>query len=100
METYAGQPITIPSMARIVSPFPYPSFIYIDGANNGNPNPQRDRRKDTAASAARGEDSIAQALDCKRTGGSIQRECINHVNLHCLESDNNPGSNKCDSLIS
>lgn len=51
MWTYAGQPITIATTARIVSPFPNPSALYIAGANRGNPKPASDRRHATAASA-------------------------------------------------
>lgn len=49
--TYAGQPMAIATTARTVSPFPNPSLEYIAGANNGNPQPANERRKDTAASA-------------------------------------------------
>ena len=51
--TYAGQPIPIPQAARIVSPFPRPSALYIAGAKSGNPNPARDRKKEAAARAVR-----------------------------------------------
>lgn len=43
--------MTIAITANIVSPFPYPSALYIDGAKRGKPNPAADRRKVTAASA-------------------------------------------------
>lgn len=51
MQTYAGQPITMATTARIVSPFPYPSALYIAGANRGNPKPAIDRRHAAAARA-------------------------------------------------
>lgn len=46
----AGHPRTMATTARIVSPFPYPSLLYMDGAKRGNPNPARERRHETAAS--------------------------------------------------
>ena len=51
VQTHAGQPITIATTARTVSPFPNPSALYIDGANRGNPKPAIDRRQVAAASA-------------------------------------------------
>lgn len=49
--TYAGQPMTIATIARIVSPLPKPRAEYIAGANRGNPKPANDRRNETAANA-------------------------------------------------
>ena len=49
--TYEGIPTTIAKHARIVSPLPYPSALYIAGANSGKPKPARERRNVTAASA-------------------------------------------------
>ena len=37
--------------ARIVHPFPYPSFLNMAGANRGKPKPASDRKHDVAASA-------------------------------------------------
>lgn len=37
--------------ARIESPLPYPSALYIAGANSGKPKPAHDRQNVTAASA-------------------------------------------------
>jgi hypothetical protein len=47
----AGHPITSAKPASSVSPHPYPSALYIAGANSGKPNPARLRRQDTAARA-------------------------------------------------
>ena len=49
--TYAGHPKVMATAARILFPFPYPKSLYMTGANSGNPNPARERRHDTAASA-------------------------------------------------
>ncbi len=49
--THEGHPMTMASTAKIVSPFPYPSFAYIAGANNGNPNAKTERMNVTAANA-------------------------------------------------
>lgn len=46
--------MTIAHTARMVSPFPYPSFAYIVGANSGKPNPARERKHETAARAGCG----------------------------------------------
>ena len=51
METYAGHPNIIARHARIVFPFPYPSLLYMAGANRGKPKPASDRRHEVAASA-------------------------------------------------
>lgn len=51
VETYAGHPTMIAIQAKMVSPLPYPRAAYMDGANNGNPNPHNERRKATAARA-------------------------------------------------
>lgn len=49
--THAGHPRPMARHARMVSPFPYPSFAYIAGANRGKPKPARERRNETAARA-------------------------------------------------
>jgi len=51
IKTYAGQPMTIATTAKIVSPFPNPSASYIAGANKGNPKPASVRKQETAARA-------------------------------------------------
>lgn len=51
MKTYAGHPMTNAATAKIVSPFPNPSALYIAGANKGNPKPAIDRKKEAAARA-------------------------------------------------
>jgi hypothetical protein len=51
MKTYAGHPMTNATTAKIVSPFPNPSALYIAGANKGNPKPAIDRKKEAAARA-------------------------------------------------
>lgn len=51
MKTYAGQPTTIATTAKIVSPFPNLSALYISGANKGNPKPASDRKKEMVARA-------------------------------------------------
>ena len=49
--TYEGTPTAMAKHARIVSPLPYPSALYIAGANSGKPNPASERRKVAAARA-------------------------------------------------
>ena len=44
--------MTIATAPRIESPTPYPSALYIVGANSGKPKPAHERRNVTAASAA------------------------------------------------
>ena len=51
MCTYEGTPTAMAKHARIVSPLPYPSALYIAGANSGKPNPASERRKVAAARA-------------------------------------------------
>jgi hypothetical protein len=46
--------MTIATTAKIVSPFPNPSALYIAGANKGNPKPASDRKKEAAARAEYG----------------------------------------------
>ena len=43
--------MTTATTASMVSPLPNPSALYIAGANNGKPKPQRERKNATAASA-------------------------------------------------
>ena len=50
-KTYEGMPTAMAKQARMVSPFPYPSALYIAGANNGKPKPARERKNVTAARA-------------------------------------------------
>lgn len=49
--TYAGHPMTAPTIASTVLPHPYPRASYIAGANSGKPNPAQERRNVTAARA-------------------------------------------------
>ena len=49
--THAGHPTAMANAARMVSPFPYPSALYMGGAKSGKPNPVTDRRKFAAARA-------------------------------------------------
>lgn len=48
---HAGHPIAIATAARMESPTPYPSALYMLGAKSGNPNPQKDRTHVIAARA-------------------------------------------------
>lgn len=60
--TDAGHPITTATTANIVSPFPYPSVVYICCPKSGNANPQSERRKATAASANPAQRYISNQL--------------------------------------
>ena len=50
--TYAGQPTTTATAARIVFPTPYPSALYMAGAKSGKAKPAMDLKNETAARAA------------------------------------------------
>lgn len=54
--------MTIATAPRIESPLPYPSALYIVGANSGKPNPAHERRNVTAASAAAARRQLLGAL--------------------------------------
>lgn len=62
--------------ARIVSPFPNPSALYISGAKRGNPKPATERRKETAASAVCKKKAISGwfTLPWSRGGRGKERE--------------------------
>ena len=51
--------MTIAMAARILSPLPYPSLLYIVGANNGKPKPANERKNETAARAVIGRSAWA-----------------------------------------
>lgn len=60
--TYAGTPTAMAKHARIVSPFPYPSALYIAGAKSGKQKPAIERKKARAASAAIALVSVVRSL--------------------------------------
>jgi hypothetical protein len=99
-KTYAGQPKTIAATARIVSPFPNPSVLYIAGANKGNPKPASDLKKATAAIAEceRFEESYT-GTKLYRTGSGMKRKAFKDVGLDTLKAHNNACSYKRHTLL-
>ena len=84
----------------MVSPFPYPSALYIAGEKSGKPKPAKERRHETAARARNVGMSHAQesAQSAQRTGCRIQRKGVNDVRLDCLEIDDHPCSDESHAL--
>lgn len=72
--------MTTANAARMVFPFPYPSALYIAGANSGKPKPASERRHDTAANAnhtAQTKKRVSRVhMACNRRGRGVpEAEC-------------------------
>lgn len=87
--------------ARIVSPLPYPSALYIAGAKSGKQKPAIKRKNARAASAAIALASVVRSVTrrWKLTRRSVDGERVKNVCHDALEDEDSPTADEGDADV-